>query len=571
MTRRAYVSWIALLVLALLAGCAGPAPTATVKPQPTKAPPTGAPQPTNTSPPPAPTETPVPEPKAFRYSAVEPDSLDPAKGGSGFQDFQNLYEALVDTQSKGEEIKPLAAESFEQSADGLTWTFKLREGLKWSDGAPVVAEDYRYAWLRQLDPAEASYAPDMFYAIKNAKAFNQGEITDANEVGIQAPDDRTLVVTLEAPAPFWIWHVGNTDYFPVRKDIIEKYGDKWMEAGNHVGNGPYMLAEWKHDQKLVFVKNPNYEGPWKDTRHIDRIEITVVQDSQTQGLPAYEADEVDMAVVPATELDRVQSDDVLGTQWSLTDIAGATLLLFDTKNPPTDDVRVRQALAMAIDRETLANQVFKGAYPPATSFSPPSLFSYESSSFLGYSPQKAQQLLADAGYPDGQGFPVLDFTYWSIWRGPLTAQALQAMWKENLGIDVTLNPLDPQAMRDYRMSRETEPFNIYYALQWADIPDPSTWHNSQLDPDQNVRHTRYDNPEYVQLIRGALNETDSAKRTVMYQQAEAFVNQEVPMLTLLQEAIVKVVKLYVKNFDEVTTTIGQMTRVAQPPGLDIVR
>ncbi len=565
MSRRVTILTITLLVLALLAGCAQAPPTATPRP------PTAAPKPTDTPPPPPPTDTPVPEPKVFRYAAVEPDSLDPSKGGSGFADFQNLYEALVDTHSKDGEIKPLAAESFEQSADGLTWTFKLREGLKWSDGQPVVAEDYRYAWLRQLDPAEASYAPDMFYAIKNAKAFNQGEITDRNQVGIQAPDERTLIVTLEKPAPFWIQHAGNTDYFPVRKDIIEQYGDQWMEAGNHVGNGPYMLAEWQHDQKLVFVKNPHYEGPWKDTRHIDRIEITVVQDSQAQGLPLYEAEEIDVATVPSTELDRVQADSVLGEQWRLSDIAGATLLLFDTKNPPTDELLVRQAMALAIDRETLAYQVFKGAYPPTTSFSPPSLSSYEPTSFLGYDPAKARDLLAEAGYPNGEGFPVLDFTYWSIWRGPLSAQTLQAMWKENLNIDVTLNPLEPQAMRDYRISRETEPYNIYYALQWADIADPSTWHNSQLDPDQNVRHTRYDNPEYVQLIRDALNETDFAKRKEMYQQAEAMVNQEVPMLTLLQEAIVVVVKPYLKNYDEVTTTIGQLTRVAQPPGLDIVR
>jgi oligopeptide transport system substrate-binding protein len=134
-----------------------------------------------------------------------------------------------------------------------------------------------------------------------------------------------------------------------------------------------------------------------------------------------------------------------------------------------------------------------------------------------------------------------------------------------------LNPFDPQDMRDYRISRETESYNIYYALQWAEMLDPSTWHNSQLDPDQNVRHTRYDNPEYVQLIRDALNEIDFETRKQMYQQAEALVNREVPMLTLLQEAIVKVIKPYVKNYAEVTTTIGQMTRVAQPPGLDIVK
>ncbi|MCC7162545.1 MAG: peptide ABC transporter substrate-binding protein [Anaerolineae bacterium] len=321
--------------------------------------------------------------KVFKRAAFEPDSLDPSKGGPGFQEFQNLYEPLVDSYAQDGQIHPLAAESYEISDDGLTVTFTLRDGLKWSDGKPVVAEDFRYAWLRQLDPQTASYVPDEFYAIKNGEEFNKGTITDPNQVGLQAPDDKTLIVTLAAPAPYWLRYVGTTEYAPVRKDIIEKFGDKWMEAGNFVGNGPYMLQEWKHDQKMVFVRNPHYNGPWKDSINIDRLEFTLVQDPDSQGLVAYEANEVDAATVPATELERIKADSEMGKQLHSIPSAGTTILIFDTKNKPTDDVRVRQALSMSIDRAALADQVLKGGYLAPTSFSPRTLSSYDPDSFQG--------------------------------------------------------------------------------------------------------------------------------------------------------------------------------------------
>ncbi|HZQ09145.1 MAG TPA: peptide ABC transporter substrate-binding protein [Anaerolineae bacterium] len=507
--------------------------------------------------------------KVFRRAAFEPDSLDPSKGGPGFQEFQNLYEPLVDAYAQDGQIHPLAAESYKISDDGLTVTFTLRDGLKWSDGKPVVAEDFRYAWLRQLDPKTASYVPDEFYAIKNGAEFNQGKITDPNQVGIQAPDDKTLVVTLAAPAPYWLRYVGTTDYVPVRKDIIEKYGDKWMEAGNFVGNGPYMLQEWKHDQSMVFVRNPNYNGPWKDSIKIDRLEFKLVQDPDSQGLPAYEANEVDAATIPATELDRIKADAKMSKEIHTIPSAGTTILIFDTKNKPTDDVRVRQALSMAIDREALANQVLKGGYLAPTSFSPRTLASYNPSTFQGYNPEKAKQLLADAGYPGGKGFPTLELYSWNVQRALLETQAIKAMWKDTLGIDVNLNPLDPKAMRDWRIARKDQPFNVYYAWEVAGILDPIEYHNAQLDPEQNVRNSRYADSQYVQLIRDAKKETDPAKRAKMYQDAEAIINRDVPIIPITEDENFWVVKPNVMNFDQVTTALTNFIRAAQPPGLDI--
>jgi oligopeptide transport system substrate-binding protein len=322
---------------------------------------------------------------------------------------------------------------------------------------------------------------------------------------------------------------------------------------------------------MVFVKNPNYTGAWADTRNIDRIEYTILQDPWSQALLPYEAGEIDVAIVPPTEFDRVTGDAALAEQVTQLPIAGAVIVVFDTKNTPTDDVRVRQALAQALDYDVLANGVLRGAFDPAASFSPPSLTSFEPSSRLATDVEAAKALLAEAGYPDGAGFPAFELYHWSLERESLLAQAMQSMWQENLGITVNLNPLEVQAMRDFRVSRETEPFNAYIALNWAGIPDPREFHNNQLDPDGNVRHSRYDNPEYVELIRSGLSEVDPAARAELYQQAEALVNAEVPILSLIYEARTWVVSPEVTGFADITTPVAEMVRFAAPPGLTVER
>jgi len=510
------------------------------------------------------------EPVVLRQPANEPDSLDPAQGGFGYQEFFSLYEPLVDAYSTPE-IQPLAAE-YTVSEDGLTYTFTLREGLMWSDGTPLTAEDYRLSFLRQLNPETAAYSAQEFFPIKNGLAYNSGEITDPNEVGITAPDERTLIIELEEPAPYFLYYVGDSNYLPVRVDLIEEYGDQWMEAGNHVGNGPYMLTEWKHDQLMVFEKNPYYNGIWKDNRFVDRIEYVLMADAWNQAVPSFEAEEVDVAIAPASELPRLADDPEYADLINPIPIAGAVILMFDTKNAPSDNVLVRQALSIAIDRETLANGVLRGAFAPAVSLSPPSLASHNPDEAFGYQydPELAAELLAEAGYPGGEGFPEFEVTFWSVDRAQLVMQALQAMWKQNLGIDVTLNPLEPSAMRDWRISRNEQSYDMQYGLNWAGIPDPSEFHNALLDPANSLKRTRFDDADYVELIRAAKAETDPVKRTEMYQEAEAIINTEVPVISVVYEGQTWLVRPYVKNFSEIITSVGLMFRYAQPPGLQIV-
>lgn len=506
----------------------------------------------------------------FRQPANEPDSIDPAQGGFGYQEFVSLYEPLVDSFSSPE-ITPLAAESFELSEDNTVITFKLREGLKWSDGEPVTAEDYRLSFLRQIDPATASYTPQEFFPIKNAQLFNAGEITDASEVGITAPDDLTLVIELEEPSPQFLSYVGNSNFMPVRVDLIEEYGDQWMEAGNHVGNGPYMLVEWDHDQRMVFEKNPHYNGIWKDTAYVDRIEFVLMADAWNQAVPAFEADEVDVAIAPTSELPRLQESEEYAEMINNVSIAGSVILIMDTENEPTDDVLVRQALSLAIDRETLAGSALRGAFAPAVSLSPPALASHNPDQAFGYQydVELAQDLLAEAGYPNGEGFPNFEITYWSVDRAQLVMQALQAMWKQNLGIEVTLNPLEPSAMRDWRISRNEQAYNMQYGLNWAGIADPSEFHNALFDPNNSLKRSRYDNQEYIDLMRAALVEGDPDTRAEMYREAESIINEDVPIISLFYEGQTWLIRPYVENFQEITSSVALMFRYAQPPGLMI--
>lgn len=508
--------------------------------------------------------------RVFRMAAYEPASLDPAIGGFGYQEYVNLYEPLVDAYRKDGTITPLAAESWTIEDDGRVFVFTLRPGLRWSDGEPVTMQHYYDGWMRMLNPATAAYAPQNLFAIENAEAYNLGQLTDASQVGLEVVDDRTLRVTLATPTPFFLASVGRQEFFPMRLDLIERHGDQWMEAGNHVGNGPFMLAEWAHDQRMVFVQNPYYEGPWKDTRFVDRIEYTLLADPWSQSVPGFETGELDVGIVPAADLDRVRNDAQLSGNLQPLPISGAVIMVMDTGNGPTADVRVRRALAMAIDYDVLANAVLRGAFAPASSFSPPELDSHEPSSRLGTDVEAARALLAEAGYPGGQGFPAFTMVHWTQQRESLLAQAIQAMWSQSLGISVSLQALEPAAMTQYRNSRADEAYDVYLALNWAGLNDPHQFHNNQLDPARNVRHSRYDAPEYVELIRRALTHPDLAERSAFYQQAEAMINQDVPILSLVYEARTWLVSDRVENFSEIRTSIAEMLRFAAPPGLRVV-
>jgi oligopeptide transport system substrate-binding protein len=533
-TRRAFLGASVVGAAGLLAACGGsteksatstsaPAANTPAAEKPTAA--ATAPAGQATAPAPEPTAT-AAAPKAtggiFRYGAVEPEDADPGITGSPWS-LSELFEGLVVISPKDGTASPAMAESYEANADGTVWTYKVRPGMQWSDGTPLNANDFLYAWRRVMDPATASKYTSVFYPIKNGEEVAKGDMP-TDQLGVKAVDDLTFEVTLSDPTPFFPIISATWTAYPVPQHVIEKAGNKWLEPGTLVVNGPFILSEWKHDQLMVFEPNKNY---WGDKPSIDKAEYTIYDDWVAKGLTAFENDEVDHALVPAAEYDRVRADATLSAQMQPYPTSSTEMIHFDTSNKPTDDVRVRQALALGFDRDSLITKVLKDYYLPAPTILPADIPSNNPGAALAGDIAKAKELLSEAGFPDGKGWPT-DFTLVSRTTSPLPliTQYLQQQWKQNLGIDVQLQPLEPRAYVEWRSARKTQPYNAHLGIWGSDFADPSNWHNQLFASNADFYKTHWKNDEYDKLVEAALIETDEKKRMQMYSDAEVILVRE---------------------------------------------
>src|SRR5215210_3655820 len=378
--------------------------------------------------------------QVVRLPEGEPIRFDPGvtSGGRGLEMLQNLFEGLVLIDQRDGSLQMGVAETMDVNDEQTEFTFKVRDGVTWSDGAPLNAKDFEWSWKRVLDPETKSEYTTALYPLKNAAAIDAGD-KDLEELGVKATDDQTLVVTLEGPTPYFPLLAATWTYYPVPKHTIEEFGDAWVEAGNMVSNGPYVLTAWEHDQSMTLERNEKYYG---EAPTITRADYTLFADPVTQALIAFENNELDQAQVAGADLERVKNDPVLSTLMQVFPRSGTQFIVCDTMNPPTDDVRVRQALAMAIERDALANGVLKGEFTPAPTMLPPDIPGFNEAAALAEDAAKAKQLLADAGFPDGQGFPELTLTYHAAsTQEQKSAQYLQGIWSQTLGINVKLDPL----------------------------------------------------------------------------------------------------------------------------------
>src|SRR5713101_3910200 len=368
-----------------------------------------APSPTGqASPTPAPAKATVLRlPEAAKIVAT----MDPgiSSGGAGLEQMQNMFEALAYVDQVTGEIKPGQAEKWTISPDGLTYTFNLRSGLKWSDGQALKASDFEYAWKRATDPATKSRYAQTLWPVKGAEAFGTGKGT-ADGMAVKATDDRTLVVTLERPAPFFMHLAATWTAYPVRKDTIEKNGDKWtLTKDTYISNGHYRLVEWKPEQSMTVERNPNY---WGENNGPDTIVWTLFDDIAAKSVIAYEAGEIDRGVLVGSDITRAKNDATLSKEIKKFERQGSQWMILDTTNPPLDKLKVRQALSMATDAKRLNEVVLKDAYFNAVSIVAPGIPGQKKENALGYDVAKAKQLLADGGFPDGKGWPAnVKFTY----------------------------------------------------------------------------------------------------------------------------------------------------------------
>jgi oligopeptide transport system substrate-binding protein len=499
---------------------------------------------------------------------AEPKTIDPALNDAvdGATVICNAFEGLERLDSKDQPI-PGVAEKYEVSTDGLHYTFHLRSNAVWSDGKPVTAQDFEYAWKRALDPATASnYAYQMYY-IKNGQGFNESAlaakdktagITPAtkDQVGVKAIDAKTLQVDLAYPTAYFLSLMAFPTYAPVRQDIVEKNPTDWAtKPETYVVNGPFKLKEWKSKDTITFVKNDKY---WNaSTVKLAQINYKVL-DQASSYLAAFKTGQLDYIESPPTqETPQLIKDGTakiypyLGTYYIDVNIDPKAAAVDPKAAKALSDPNVRKALAMGLDRQSLIDNVTKGGQLPATSFVPNGIpedktgKDFKQKDFYakdGSDVAKAQKLLADAGYPGGKGFPTITYMYNTDQGHQNIAQAVQDMWQKNLGITVVLKN---QEWKVFQVTRTSKQYVVARGGWIADYTDPMTFLDLLTSSSGN-NEPGYKSPAYDAKVLAAKVEIDPAKRMQDMHDAEDILMNDMPLIPLYFYTNVCCIKNYVK-------------------------
>jgi len=483
-------------------------------------------------------------PQKAVFNTHNSESWDPLRDSTVGTVTSHIFEGL--TIWEDGKVVLGAAEKIDISPDGLVYTIKLRDNLKWSDGQALTAEDFKYGIIRILEPAlTGKYAKDSFY-LKNAQAFNEGKVK-ADDVGIKVIDDKTLEMTLESPCGFFQSVLTYKNYYPLRKDIVEKDPNWWMKTDTMIGNGAFKMKEFNPGYKMVLVPNANYREAEKVK--LDTLEIRFIADSQVE-LMAFKANEIQVGILPPS--DAVEELKASGDLYIYPKLQ-VYWLVMNNQASPVNDVKVRRALALSIDRDAIVNKVLRGGQIPAYGMCPPIINDVSADKpFRDVYPEyfemdipKAKALLAEAGYPDGKGFPQTTYLLSIGGDHAVIAQAIQSMWKQNLGIEVDLEALESAVFIKERRA-VTYPIARYI---WAtNIPDPSVWLNLYISDGRN-NDSKYVNPEYDKVIYSAINEPDVAKRFALLHQAEKMLIDDMGVIPLFYPMNKILIKKNIKDLD----------------------
>jgi ABC-type oligopeptide transport system substrate-binding subunit len=420
---------------------------------------------------------------------------------------------------------PYVAESFSVSDDGTVYTFKITPGLTWTNGDPVTAGDFEWSFKRQLDPATGAPYAAFLFDIKNGEAVNtKADGVTADDIGVKAVDDTTLEITLEGPRGYFPTVMAYIAALPAHRPSVEEFGEKWTEAANIVTNGPWKLTSWEHESQYICERYDDFKLEPK-AKLRKRIQPIIATDAQ---LAAYEANEIDRAQVPVAELKRLQADPNLSKELQTFSLAGTFYLAPSYSQAPFDVKEVRQALNHAIDRATIVNAVLQGVGQVAYTFVPPDSPGYVDpaqypwvNEATEYNPQKAMDLLKGTPYEGGQNWPPVKITYRAdeLSGVPgLVVQAIQAMLKETLNMDVTLEGLENRVFRDSMWERKNQ---LTYVRWYMDYPDPNNnlflvWYSSRAS---GSRH-EYNDPEFDKMVADAAGAPTWEERMALYADAE---------------------------------------------------
>jgi oligopeptide transport system substrate-binding protein len=462
----------------------------------------------------------------------EPSDLDPqvAIGQIEHDITLSLYEGLVYGDAKDNSPRPGVAESWDISPDGLVYTFHLRQNARWSNGDPVTAGDFYESYHRMLLPSLAAQYSYMLYPVTNAEAFNLGKITNFDQVGFKVLDDHTLRLILHGPAPYLLKMMVHDSWYPVPVATIKKYGaiddrsNPWTRPEHFVGNGPFVLKEWVMNSHILAVKSPSY---W-DAEHVrlNSIYFSPEESYYTEERMFRSGQLHTIRTAPQSKVDfyRKYKPSLINIYPILT----TYFYYLNVTRPPLTDKRVRQALAMSVDRRAITETVTRAGEIPAFCFTPPGTAGFTSTTRLREDPAEARRLLAEAGYPDGKNFPHLTLLYNTLQSHKAIAEAMQEMWRKNLNINVTLKN---QEWSVYLDEMHKTNFDVCRGGWGADYVDPSTFLDIFMT-DSGNNNTGWSNAEYDRLCRLAASTGDTAIRYAAYQKAEAILSDEMPILPL---------------------------------------
>jgi oligopeptide transport system substrate-binding protein len=449
----------------------------------------------------------------LRYLGGELKTLDPARisDQSDVQLLLQLYAGLTRLDENGEPY-PSLAESWTLSDDGMTYTFRLRSGLTFSDGSPLDATDVRRSWLRILDPATGASAPDVLNVIEGAAARLAGGAEE--DVGIEAPDPRTLEVQLRHPASHFLAITATPTSFVVPRNADAS--EDWQTPDDFVGSGPYVV-DGLDGANLVFRANQRYvAGP----PPIE--EIRWVTDLTGDAVTAYAGNELDLVGVASFDATWIAYDPDLGPALHLAASYGVQYFGFDTTRPPFDDARVRRAFALALDRPRLVDLAEGASSLPASSVVPPALWAEGWEDDQDADPSEARQLLEDAGYAHSSELGVITVNGVGLGVGPAVA-----VWREELGVEIAVEGMD---FGDYLAVLETRPPQIF-TINWiVDYPSPYALYSLLLLPDAASNYGRWDDAEFVELLEAASAAETEVEQARAYREVDAHVDDQAPVI-----------------------------------------
>jgi oligopeptide transport system substrate-binding protein len=466
-----------------------------------------------------------------RSIGVDLADLDPhlAAEASDYSVLSALFEGLLAEDPVNLHPVPGVAERWEVSADGLTYTFHLRAGARWSDGKPVTSDDFVASWRRILTPELGATTASQLYLLKGAEAYNRSG-RPFSGVGLTAPDPRTLIVTLEHPSPWFPSILSSPAWLPVPVAVVARYGpvtrrgNSWASPGTWVGNGPFNLVSWRHGQEIVVAKSPTY---W-DAARVRLREIHFhAFDSLDSEERAFRAGQIHLTdALPPARIEAYRQD--APHLLRIDPLLGTYFLRINVRRASLGDSRVRLALALAVDRAAIVDKVLHGGQLPAPSFTPPGFPGYAADAVQHYDVERARRLLAEAGHPGGQGLPQFEYLYNNSEAHREIAEALQQMWQKELGVGIRLVN---EELKSTEENRRIGSFDLLRSSWIADYADPTAFLEMWRSDSAN-NFTGWSSPAYDALLASAANAAQPAVRLGLLAKAEDLLLHEAPIIPL---------------------------------------